>query len=154
MSERSKWLTLFMFYWITISNLYSLHIFLCFLKVHFYSLPLLNCHHANVRNLFYHTFLKQEILYVNLLICVLLQRHRLVYMSVCLQMAWVGFKPTTTGFRPDALTDWTIRPWVQLDLRANFVQLPNFISLFSVHVSFRSLPSSVATFALSEVSHK
>ena len=30
----------------------------------------------------------------------------------------------------------------------------NFISLFSVHVSFRSLPSSVATFALSEVSHR
>ena len=29
----------------------------------------------------------------------------------------------------------------------------NFISLFSVHVSFRSLPSPVATFALSEVSH-
>ena len=28
----------------------------------------------------------------------------------------------------------------------------NFISLFSVHISFRSLPSSVATFALSEVS--
>ena len=29
----------------------------------------------------------------------------------------------------------------------------NFISLSSVHISFRSLPSSVATFVLSEVSH-
>ena len=30
----------------------------------------------------------------------------------------------------------------------------NFISLFSVHISFRSLPLSVATFPLSEVSHR
>ena len=30
----------------------------------------------------------------------------------------------------------------------------NLISLFSVQISFRSLPSSVATIALSEVSHK
>ena len=31
---------------------------------------------------------------------------------------------------------------------------PNFISLFSVHFSFQSLPSSVATFALSEILHR
>ena len=30
----------------------------------------------------------------------------------------------------------------------------NFISLFSVHISFRLLPSSVATFALSEIWHR
>ena len=30
----------------------------------------------------------------------------------------------------------------------------NFISLLIVHVSFRPLPSSVATFALSEISHR
>ena len=30
----------------------------------------------------------------------------------------------------------------------------NFISLFSVHVSFLPLPSSVVTFALSEISHR
>ena len=65
--------------------------------------------------------------------------------------------PTTTEFCSDALTDWAIKPWVQLALRANFVQLlqfPNFMSLFSVHVSFRSLPSSATTFALSKVSHR
>ena len=30
------------------------------------------------------------------------------------KLAWVGFEPTTTEFRSDALTDWAIRPWVQL----------------------------------------
>ena len=30
----------------------------------------------------------------------------------------------------------------------------NFTSLFSVHISFRPLPSSVAIFALSEISHR
>ena len=27
--------------------------------------------------------------------------------------AWVGFEPTTTEFRSDALTNWAIRSWVQ-----------------------------------------
>ena len=42
------------------------------------------------------------------------------------KLAWVGFEPTTTEFRSDALTDWATRPWVQLALRANFVQLLQF----------------------------
>ena len=42
------------------------------------------------------------------------------------KLAWVGFEPTTTEFRSDALTNWTIRPWVQLALRPNFVQLLEF----------------------------
>ena len=29
-------------------------------------------------------------------------------------MAWVGFEPTTSEFSSDALTDWAVRPWVQL----------------------------------------
>ena len=33
------------------------------------------------------------------------------------KLAWVGFEPMTTEFRSDALTDWAIRPWVQLALR-------------------------------------
>ena len=32
-------------------------------------------------------------------------------------LAWVGFEPTTTEFRSEALTDWAIRPWVKLALR-------------------------------------
>ena len=31
------------------------------------------------------------------------------------KLAWVGFEPTTTKFRSDALTDGAIRSWVQLD---------------------------------------
>ena len=42
------------------------------------------------------------------------------------KLAWVGFEPTTTEVRSDALTDWAIRPWVQLGLRPNFVQLLQF----------------------------
>ena len=42
------------------------------------------------------------------------------------RLGWVEFEPTTTEFRSDALTDWAIRPWVQLALRANFVQIIQF----------------------------
>ena len=38
------------------------------------------------------------------------------------KLVWVEYEPTTTEFRSDALTDWAIRPWVQLALRAIFVQ--------------------------------
>ena len=43
------------------------------------------------------------------------------------KLAWVGFELTTTEFLSDTLTSWTIRPWVQLALRANFVQPLQFI---------------------------
>ena len=52
------------------------------------------------------------------------------------KLAWVGFEPTTTEFHSDALTDWAIRSWVQLALRANFVQLLQFHLLFSVTIHF------------------
>ena len=42
------------------------------------------------------------------------------------KLTWVGFELTTTKFRLDALTDWAIRPWVQLALRAKFIQLLQF----------------------------
>ena len=38
----------------------------------------------------------------------------------------VRFEPTTTESRSDALTDWAVRPRVQLTLRANFIQLIQF----------------------------
>ena len=37
------------------------------------------------------------------------------------KLAWVVFEPATTEVRSDALTNWAIRPWVQVALRANFV---------------------------------
>ena len=39
------------------------------------------------------------------------------------KFAWVRFEPASTGFRSDALSDWAIRPWLQLELRVIFVQL-------------------------------
>ena len=59
------------------------------------------------------------------------------------KLAWVVFKPTTTEFCSDTVTDWAIRPWVQLALRTNFVQLLQFHCLFQCQVSFRLLASSV-----------
>ena len=48
------------------------------------------------------------------------------------KLARLRFEPMTTEFCLDALTDWAIRPWVQLALRASFVQLLQFHWLFSV----------------------
>ena len=62
--------------------------------------------------------------------------HRRIFWSSYRKLAWVGFEPTTTAFRSDALTDWDIRPWVQLALRANFVQLLPFHRFFSVTFHF------------------
>ena len=73
------------------------------------------------------------------------------------KLAWVGFEPTTTEFRSDALTDWAIRPWVQLALRANFVQLLQFhlfvqcshfisaIAFVSRHICFKRNLAQVIT---------
>ena len=52
------------------------------------------------------------------------------------KLPWVEFQTTTTEFRSDALTDWAISPWVQLALRANFVQLLHFHRLFSIRFHF------------------
>ena len=37
-------------------------------------------------------------------------------------MALVGFQPTTTELLMDALLYLSIKPWVQLSFRANFVK--------------------------------
>ena len=59
-------------------------------------------------------------------------------------------EPTTTEFHSDHLTDWTIKPFAQLAVRARFVQLlqfhlfvpcSGFISAFaciSGHISFKT----------------
>ena len=52
------------------------------------------------------------------------------------KLVWVGFEPTATEFHSDALTDWAIRPWVQLTLSANFVQLLQFHRLVNVTFHF------------------
>ena len=50
----------------------------------------------------------------------------------------------TTEFCLDALTDWAIRPWVQLALRASFVQLLQFHWLFSVIYIYLHLYSNTS----------
>ena len=73
------------------------------------------------------------------------------------KLAWVGFEPTTTEFCSDSLTDWDMRPWVQLSLRNNFVQPLQFhlflqcsrlISVFafvSHQISFKQSLTQVIT---------
>ena len=48
----------------------------------------------------------------------------------------MGFEPTITEFRSDALTEWAIRPCVHLPLRSNFLQLLQLQRLFSVMFHF------------------
>ena len=40
-----------------------------------------------------------------------------VFSNCYRKLAWVAFETRSTEFRSDSLTDWTIRPWVQLALR-------------------------------------
>ena len=61
----------------------------------------------------------------------------------------MGFEPATTEFCSDVPTDWVIRPWVQLALRTNFLQLLQFhlfvqcshflsaIAFISDHICFK-----------------
>ena len=39
------------------------------------------------------------------------------------KLTGVGFEPTTNEIHSEALTNWAMRPWVQLTLRENFLQL-------------------------------
>lgn len=52
--------------------------------------------------------------------------------NICRKLAWVEFGPITNEFRLDHLTDWAIKSWVQLVLRANFLKLLQFYLLFGV----------------------
>ena len=73
------------------------------------------------------------------------------------KLDWVGFEPTTTELRSDTLMDWATMPWVQLALRANFVQLlqshlfvqcSHFISVIafvSRHICFKQNLAQVTT---------
>ena len=42
------------------------------------------------------------------------------------KLAWAEFEPTNTEFGLESLTHCAIRPWAQLAVRANFVQLLQF----------------------------
>ena len=57
--------------------------------------------------------------------------HWSIFWSTHRKLAWVGFAPMTIKFCSEAQTNGVIRPWVQLALRTNFVQLLQFYRLFS-----------------------
>ena len=69
--------------------------------------------------------------------------HGRIIWSSYRDLAWVGFETTTTEFCSNALTDWVMRPWVQLAFRANFLQLLQFHRLLSVrfHCGYCLRPS-------------
>ena len=52
------------------------------------------------------------------------------------KLTWIGYESTTTEFRSGALTHWAIRSWVELALRANFLQLLQFHCSFNVKFHF------------------
>ena len=91
--------------------------------------------------------------------------HWRIFRSSYRKLALVGFEPTTTEFRSDALTDWAIRPWVQLALRANFVQLLQFhlfvqcshfisaIAFVSRHICLKGNLAQVITLAAEWLIH-
>ena len=61
---------------------------------------------------------------------------RMILRSSYRKLAWVEFEPKTIEFHSDALTNWAIRPWVQLAFRAYFVQLLQFHVLLNVIFHF------------------
>ena len=96
-------------------------------------------HHA-------HTYLRivsEEVRVFQVIICIL---YIYIYIYIyIIQLAWVGFEPTTTEFRSDAQSDWAIRSSVQLALRANF----GLYIWYKVYHSFDSqLPNNPKLFWL------
>ena len=67
-------------------------------------------------------------IYVCMGLCMYLYMYVYVYIYIYIY--------TTTEFRSGVLTDWAIMPWVQLALRANFLQPLQFHHLFSVAFYF------------------
>ena len=65
--------------------------------------------------------------------------HRRIFRSSYRKLAWVGFEP---GHEFNSFSEPTLYSY------------SNFIVFFSIPISFRSLPSSVATLALSDVWRK
>ena len=72
--------------------------------------------------------------------------YRRIFKSSYRKLSWVRFEPTKTEFHSETLTNRAISSWVQLALRANFVQLLQFNLFISIHVLFWPLPLSVTTF--------
>ena len=70
--------------------------------------------------------------------------HWTIITSSYRKLAWMGFEPTTTEFRSDALTNWTIRPWINSHSEPTLYSYSNFIvcsvSNFISAIAFVSWP--------------
>ena len=79
-------------------------------------------------------------IYVCVCVCVCVYvysiHHWGILSSSCRELAGVVLEPTTSEFHSEALTDWAVMQWIQLALRANFVQPLEFRLLFSVRFHF------------------
>ena len=119
-------------------TLYSYSNFIFVQCSHFISaIAFVNCHICFKRNL------AQVINHVSSgMIDTYSIHHWRTFRSSYRKLAWMGFEPTTTEFRSDALTDSAIRPWVQLAVRANTLQLLQFLNVvttilcWSCHIVF------------------
>ena len=67
------------------------------------------------------------------------------------KLPWVGFEPATTEPSSNALTDWGMRPCVQLSLKVNFLMPLEFYHLLSVTFPFNFYSHS--NFIICSVSH-
>ena len=73
-------------------------------------------------------------IYVCIYICIYIHilldiHHWIILRSNYRKLALVEIEPTIVKFCPDTLTDWAFGPWVQLILRANFLQFHLLISV-------------------------
>ena len=83
-----------------------------------------------------HKYIYIYIIYIYIYIYICGIHHRRILWCSYRKFAWVGFELTTNEFRSDALTDWDMRPWLQLSLRAKLVHQLWFHLLNSVRLHF------------------
>ena len=105
--------------------IYSLYIYIC---IYIYAFLFVNVTNYKLNDKTFKTQLYIDS-YKSSTDCI---HHWRILWSRYRKLAWVGLEPTPTEFRSDALTDRDIRSWVQLVLRAIFVQLLHLHRLFSI----------------------
>ena len=141
---------IFQFYWyhlyiyIYITYIYTLHIYILYHYILYTYLYIYMC-------IYIHTYIYIYIyiyiyvyiyiyIYIYICVCVCVYvysiHHWGILSSSCRELAGVVLEPTTSEFHSEALTDWAVMQWIQLALRANFVQPLEFRLLFSVRFHF------------------
>ena len=89
---------------------------------------MMEVYHSIIYIYIYNIYIIYIYIYIYICVCVVFTSEG--FWSSYRKLVWVGIEPTTTEFRSEALTDWAIRPWVQVALRVNFAQLLQFHLFF------------------------